>query len=61
MMYVHITVNSKDREYDYTFESADSLDAIVLRLKEQHPSMTSFVMSVCPNKDGMNATFDTHT
>lgn len=55
--HIHLTVNSKSREYDYTFEQTDSLDAIMIRALQMHPSATSVVMSIAPNVDGMGATF----
>lgn len=56
--YISLTVNSAGkREYDYTFEASDSLDAIMLRVLEMHPSATSVVMSIVPNVDGIGAKF----
>lgn len=56
--YIHLTVNStSSREYDYTFEQSDSLDAVMLRVLEMHPSATSIVMSIVPNVDGIGTKF----
>lgn len=52
-LYVHVTVNSPRGEYEYTTEQQTSLDALLKRVLEQHPSATSMVMSIVPDKDGI--------
>lgn len=49
--YITLTVNSSRGECDYKFEQQDSLDAIMLRTLEMHPSATSVVMCIVPDHD----------
>ena len=58
-LYVHITVNTSRGEFDYRFEKTDSLDAILARAIEMHPSATSAVISVVADVDG-NSTIALH-
>jgi len=55
--YIHLTVNTAGHEYDFSMLHEDSLDAVMLRVLHLHPSATSVVMSIVPDKDGMNVTF----
>lgn len=56
-LYVVITVNTVRGEVEYKAEAQTSLDALFARVLEQHPSATSMVMTIVPDKDGANVRF----
>lgn len=55
--YVHLTINTERGEYDYPCANQDSLDAVMVRALAMHPNMTSVVMAIVPDKDGINVKF----
>lgn len=55
--YVYLTINSERGEYSYSCANQDSLDTVMARALTMHPNMTSLVMCIVPDKDGMNVTF----
>jgi hypothetical protein len=55
--YISITVNHPRGETDYNSIESNDLNLTFARVLEQHPSATSVVLCIVPNKDGP-ATFD---
>lgn len=52
MYYLHATVNTKRGEHDYKAEGQASVDEFLRRIIQHHPSATSVVISIVPDKDG---------
>lgn len=46
MLYVHMTINVGQREYDLTMPHVKSLDATVAFMRENYPDATSMVLSI---------------
>ena len=50
--HIQVTVNTDSNEYDYRIPREADLNALMQRIKDMHPNMTSVLMYICIHSDG---------
>lgn len=55
--HIHCTINTERSEYEYDTTSQDSIDMVMSRILEQHPSCTSVLMAIVPDTKVYPTTF----